>query len=51
VTVLAREGAAASWPLMGKREVADRLLDRVVGLLDERDATAQTGVMSPEANE
>lgn len=49
VTVLAREGAAASWPLMSKREVAERLLDRVVGLLDERDATPQTGTMSPEA--
>ncbi len=49
VTVLAREGAAASWPLMGKREVAERLLDRVAHLLDERDAAAQTGTTNLEA--
>jgi phosphopantothenoylcysteine decarboxylase/phosphopantothenate--cysteine ligase len=49
VTVLAREGAAASWPQLTKREVAERLLDRVVGLLDERDATAQTAGTNPEA--
>ena len=36
---LARRPAAAQ----SKREVAERLLDRVAGALDERDAAAQTG--------
>lgn len=50
VTVLARGGPAASWPLVTKREVAERLLDRVGALLDERDAAAQTGATNLEAS-
>jgi phosphopantothenoylcysteine decarboxylase/phosphopantothenate--cysteine ligase len=49
VTLLARRGAAASWPLLSKREVAERLLDRVATLLDERDAAAQTGATREES--
>ena len=43
VTVLAADGPAEMWPLITKREVADRLLDRVAARLDARDAAAQTG--------
>jgi len=43
VTLLAADGPAEGWPLLTKREVADRLLDRLAGLLDDRDAAAQTG--------
>jgi phosphopantothenoylcysteine decarboxylase/phosphopantothenate--cysteine ligase len=50
VTVLARDGSAASWPLLPKREVAERLLDRVAALLDARDAAGQTGPEQPEAH-
>jgi phosphopantothenoylcysteine decarboxylase/phosphopantothenate--cysteine ligase len=32
VTVLAADGGAEEWPLLPKREVADRLLDRIAGL-------------------
>ncbi len=34
-----RSGSRTAWPLLSKREVADRLLDRVVELLADRDAT------------
>ncbi|MGH2465569.1 MAG: phosphopantothenoylcysteine decarboxylase, partial [Candidatus Limnocylindrales bacterium] len=43
VTLLAAAGPAEGWPLLTKREVADRLLDRLAGLLDDRDAAGQTG--------
>ncbi len=43
VTVLAADGPAEAWPLLTKREVADRLLDRLAARLDARDAAAQTG--------
>jgi phosphopantothenoylcysteine decarboxylase/phosphopantothenate--cysteine ligase len=43
VTLVAPGAAAESWPLLPKREVADRLLDRVAALLDARDASGQTG--------
>jgi phosphopantothenoylcysteine decarboxylase/phosphopantothenate--cysteine ligase len=43
VTLLAADGPAEAWPLLTKREVADRLLDRLVVRLDARDAAAQTG--------
>jgi len=46
VTILAADGTAETLPLLPKREVADRLLDRVAGALDERDAAAQTGPAS-----
>ena len=36
VTLIAKKGKAESLPLMSKREVADRVLDRVVGLLGEK---------------
>ncbi len=43
VTILAADGSAEELPLLPKRDVADRLLDRVAAALDERDAAAQTG--------
>lgn len=42
VTIYARDGSAQELPLLPKRAVADRLLDRLVAALDERDASAQT---------
>jgi phosphopantothenoylcysteine decarboxylase/phosphopantothenate--cysteine ligase len=42
VTILDRAGAADALPLLSKREVADRILDRVARALDARDAAAQT---------
>jgi phosphopantothenoylcysteine decarboxylase/phosphopantothenate--cysteine ligase len=42
VTLLARDGRVDELPLLSKREVADRILDRVVLALDERDVAAQT---------
>ncbi len=36
VTILARAGAAEALPLLSKREVADRILDRVVALLNRQ---------------
>jgi phosphopantothenoylcysteine decarboxylase/phosphopantothenate--cysteine ligase len=49
VTILAADGTADELPLLSKREVADRLLDRVAALLDARDREGQTAGMSPEA--
>ncbi len=43
VTILDADGGRDELPLLSKREVADRLLDRVVRALDERDHAAQTG--------
>ena len=40
VTLLSRERDPEAWPLMSKRQVADRLLDRI------RDLAAQRGVLS-----
>ena len=42
VTIFAASGPRQELPLQSKRAVADRLLDRVARLLDERDAAAQT---------
>ncbi|GAH80911.1 unnamed protein product, partial [marine sediment metagenome] len=36
VTIIDREGKIDSLPLLPKREVADRILDKVVALLTER---------------
>ncbi|MBA7715205.1 Cysteine/Cysteine sulfinic acid decarboxylase [subsurface metagenome] len=36
VTLIDRDGKVESLPLLTKREVADRILDRVVGLLAEK---------------
>jgi phosphopantothenoylcysteine decarboxylase/phosphopantothenate--cysteine ligase len=43
VSILAADGSRDDLPLLSKREVADRLLDRVAALLDLRDARAHTG--------
>jgi phosphopantothenoylcysteine decarboxylase/phosphopantothenate--cysteine ligase len=42
VTILDAEGQREDLPILPKREVADRLLDRVARALDARDAGAQT---------
>jgi len=42
VVILSADGSRDDLPLLTKREVADRLLDRVVGVLDVRDARAHT---------
>jgi phosphopantothenoylcysteine decarboxylase/phosphopantothenate--cysteine ligase len=47
VSILAASGEREDLPLLSKREVADRLLDRVARALDDRDAAAQTSSMSP----
>jgi phosphopantothenoylcysteine decarboxylase / phosphopantothenate---cysteine ligase len=49
VTILDADGSIEELPLLPKREVADRILDRVVQRLDARDAAAHTPVMQPEA--
>ena len=46
VTILSARGERDELPLLSKREVADRLLDRVARSLDDRDAAPQTGPMS-----
>ena len=46
VAILDRFGGREDLPLLAKREVADRVLDRVAEALDERDAAGQTGAMS-----
>ena len=45
VVILDAAGGADALPLLSKRAVADRLLDRVAGALDERDAAGQTAAM------
>ncbi len=45
VTILDRAGAREDLPLLPKREVADRILDRIAHALDARDAAAQTAGM------
>jgi phosphopantothenoylcysteine decarboxylase/phosphopantothenate--cysteine ligase len=42
VVLLAPDGTRDEQPLLTKREVADRILDRVAAALDERDARAHT---------
>lgn len=42
VTILDRAGAVDALPMLSKREVADRILDRIARALDARDAAAQT---------
>ena len=49
VSILGADGSREDLPLMAKREVADRLLDRVVALLDERDTRAHTSGTRTEA--
>ena len=45
MTILSKAGQRDELPLLTKREVADRLLDRVARALDDRDAAAQTQAM------
>jgi phosphopantothenoylcysteine decarboxylase/phosphopantothenate--cysteine ligase len=47
VTLVAADGTEAELPLLSKREVAERILDRVAVALDARDAAAQTGGNEP----
>jgi phosphopantothenoylcysteine decarboxylase/phosphopantothenate--cysteine ligase len=49
VVILAADGSRDDLPLLSKREVADRLLDRVVALLDDRTTPAHTGPETEEA--
>ncbi|HSL34104.1 MAG TPA: bifunctional phosphopantothenoylcysteine decarboxylase/phosphopantothenate--cysteine ligase CoaBC [Candidatus Limnocylindrales bacterium] len=48
VTILAADGPDQELPLLSKRAVADRLLDRIAVALDDREAAAQTGRMRQE---
>jgi phosphopantothenoylcysteine decarboxylase/phosphopantothenate--cysteine ligase len=47
VTLVAADGMEVALPLLPKREVAERILDRVAVALDARDAAAQTGGDEP----
>jgi phosphopantothenoylcysteine decarboxylase/phosphopantothenate--cysteine ligase len=49
VTILAADGSRDELPLLSKREVAERILDRVVAALDERDVAAQTDRVTEES--
>ncbi|HEX5824829.1 MAG TPA: phosphopantothenoylcysteine decarboxylase, partial [Candidatus Limnocylindrales bacterium] len=49
VTILASNGERDELPLLSKREVAERLLDRVAAALDARDAAPQTDRMTQES--
>ncbi len=51
VTILDRSGGSDALPLLSKREVADRVLDRVARALDDLDAAAQTAGMHGAASE
>ena len=42
VTLFDRSGSTDELPMLSKREVADRILDRVASALDAREAGAQT---------
>ena len=48
VSILAADGSREDLPLMTKREVAERLLDRVAAALDERDGRSHTGATTRE---
>ncbi len=48
VSILGADGSRDDLPLLAKREVADRLLDRVVAALDERDRRSHTGATTTE---
>jgi phosphopantothenoylcysteine decarboxylase / phosphopantothenate---cysteine ligase len=49
VSILAADGSRVDLPLLTKREVADRILDRVATALDGRGAGAQTDRMTQES--
>lgn len=42
ITLIDRDGKMDSLPLMSKKEVADQILDRVVGLLSKKDGSRNT---------
>jgi phosphopantothenoylcysteine decarboxylase / phosphopantothenate---cysteine ligase len=48
VTILSADGGREELALMSKREVADRLLDRVARALDDRDSARQTDPVTQE---
>ncbi|HSB37648.1 MAG TPA: phosphopantothenoylcysteine decarboxylase [Gaiellaceae bacterium] len=48
VAILAADGSREDLPLLTKREVAERLLDRVARLVDARDAAGHTGRTTAE---
>ncbi len=50
VTLLDRSGSRDELPLLSKREVADRIFDRVAAALDGRDAGAQTRAVHEPAS-
>jgi phosphopantothenoylcysteine decarboxylase/phosphopantothenate--cysteine ligase len=49
VTLFDRSGSRDELPMLSKREVADRILDRVAKALDDREAGAQTAAMHEPA--
>ena len=49
VTILAADGARDDLPLLSKREVADRLLDRVAARVGRRDAARADWATRPPA--
>jgi phosphopantothenoylcysteine decarboxylase / phosphopantothenate---cysteine ligase len=51
VSILGADGSREDLPMQSKRAVADRLLDRVAALLDERDTAAQTEALTEPARE
>jgi phosphopantothenoylcysteine decarboxylase/phosphopantothenate--cysteine ligase len=51
VTILAPDGSREALPLLSKREVAERLLDRVAPALDARDASRQTDATTEPSRE
>jgi phosphopantothenoylcysteine decarboxylase/phosphopantothenate--cysteine ligase len=50
VTLFDRSGSKDELPMLSKREVADRILDRVAAALDDRDVAEQTGSMHEPAS-
>jgi phosphopantothenoylcysteine decarboxylase/phosphopantothenate--cysteine ligase len=50
VTLFDRSGSKEELPMLSKREVADRILDRVAAALDDRDAGAQTAATKEPAS-
>jgi phosphopantothenoylcysteine decarboxylase/phosphopantothenate--cysteine ligase len=49
VTILAADGGRDELPMLSMREVAERILDRVVAALDERDVAAQSVRVTEES--
>jgi phosphopantothenoylcysteine decarboxylase/phosphopantothenate--cysteine ligase len=50
VSILAADGSREDLPLLSKRDVADRILDRVARALDARGAAAQTDPVTQETH-